>query len=204
MARRYLLPRSEPAVAGPGGEFTTARRAVSRALGVAGEDAIRLVLTGDGRHADRILAGLGTEPPPAAELRIAARPGLIVADATGAGERGLRRLAGALPRRRPLDGIGYVPSLDADEGPGEAEPAGRLARLLRVRAALHVVVPHESDRAVFEPCANPNPPDLRNLVRGLRERLAQGWLAGGTRPACDHARFSARASDWVLPQAAST
>ena len=140
------------------------------------------MLTGDGRHADRVLAGLGTDPPPAAELRIAARPGLVVADATGAGERGLRRLARALPRRRPLDGIGYVPSLDGDAGPGEAEQAGRLARLLQIRAALHVVVPRASDRPVFEPCPDPNAPDPPALVRGLRERLAHGWLGGGARP----------------------
>ena len=184
MARRHLRPRTAPAAAaGPGGELTTARRAVARAIGVAGADALRVVLIGDRRQADRILEGLGTDPPPEAELRIAARPGLLVADATGARDRGVRRLARALPRRRPLDAIGYLPSLDGDDDRREAEQAHRLANLLRVRAALHVVVPSEDDRPVFEPCHDPGAPDARALTRGLGERLARGWLRGGVRPA---------------------
>ena len=182
MARWLPSSRSESAAAGPQGELTTARRAVIRALGIAGEDAARLVLTGDPRHADLVLAGLGTDPPPPAELRVAARPGLMVVDATRSGERALRRLARALPQGRPIDGIGHVPILDGEEERSEAEPAGRLARLLRVRAALHFVVPRESDRPVFEPCPDPNAPDPRALVRGLRERLVHAWLAGGARP----------------------
>lgn len=182
MASWLPSSRSESAAGGPGGELTTARRAVIRALGIAGENAPRLVLTGDSRHADRVLAGLGTDPPPPAELRVAARPGLMVVDATRAGERSLRRLARALPRERPIDGIGHVPILDREESRGEADSADRLARLLRVRAALHVVVPRESDRPIFEPCPGPNAPNPRDLVRGLRERLVHAWLAGGARP----------------------
>ena len=183
MARRYGLPRIGPAaVTGPDGESTTARRAVTRAVRIAGADAVRVVLTGDRRPADRILADLGMDPLPGAALRVAARPGLMVADATGAGEKSLRRLARALPRRRPLDAIGYVPSLDGAEDRSAAEQAGRLARLLRVRAALHVVFPYPSDRPIFEPCPDPSAPDARALARGLTERLVRDWLRGGVRP----------------------
>ena len=183
MARRYGLPRIGPAaVTGPDGESTTARRAVTRAVRIAGADAVHVVLTGDRRPAARILADLGMDPLPGAALRVAARPGLMVADATGAGEKSLRRLARALPRRRPLDAIGYVPSLDGAEDRSAAEQAGRLARLLRVHAALHVVFPYPSDRPIFEPCPDPSAPDARALARGLTERLVRDWLRGGVRP----------------------
>ena len=183
MARQCLLARTGPAaVTGPDGESTTARRAVARAVRIAGADAVRVVLTGDRRPADRILADLGMDPLPGAVLRVAARPGMMVADATGAGEKSLRRLARALPRRRPLDAIGYVPSLDGAGDRSAAEQAGRLARLLRVCAALHVVFPYASDRPIFEPCPDPSAPDARALARGLTERLVRDWLRGGVRP----------------------
>ena len=106
----------------------------------------------------------------------------MVVDATAAGRKTLRRLARALPSRRPLDGIGYVPGLDGDEDRTAAEAAGRLARLLRVRAALHVVLPGESGRPCFEPCPDPSAPDARALARGLTGQLVRGWLRGGVRP----------------------
>ena len=139
---RLPLPRTGPAAAtGPDGEPATARRAVCRAVRSAGADAMRVVLTGDRRAAERVFADLGFDPQPETALRVAARPGLMVVDATAAGAKTLRRLARALPPRRPLDGIGYVPGLDGDKDRTAAEAAGRLARLLRVRAALHVVLP---------------------------------------------------------------
>ena len=201
MARQCLLARIGPApVTGPDGESTTARRAVARAVRIAGADAVRVVLTGDRRPADRILADLGMDPLPEAVLRVAARPGMMVVDATGAGDASLRRLARALPRRRPLDAIGYVPSLDGAEDRSAAEQAGRLARLLRVRAALHVVLPYASDRPIFEPCPDPSASDARALARGLTERLVQAWLRGGVRPdlggtpAASEERLEARAA----------
>ena len=181
--RRYRLPgTSLPRSAGPEGECRSARRAAIRAGAIAGADAIRVVLTGDDRHADRILASLGMDPPPEARLRFAARPGLMVADATGADERSLRRLARVLPRRRPVDGIGYVAGLDGDAGENGAEQAGRLAKLLQVHAALHIVIPGESETPIFEPCPELAAPDVHALVRGLRERLVHGWLNGAVRP----------------------
>ena len=184
MARhRYRLPgTSLPRSTGPEGECRSARRAAIRAGAIAGAAAIRVVLTGDGRHADRILLSLGMDPPPEARLRIAARPGLMVADATGADERSLRRLARVLPRRRPVDGIGYVASLDGDGEENGAEQAGRLAKLLQVHAALHIVIPGENEPPIFEPCPELAAPDVHALVRGLRERLVHGWLNGAVRP----------------------
>ena len=187
--RRYPWRKAGLALAsGPGRECTGPTRAVKRAIGIAGADAVRVVLLGDRRHADRILEGLGTDPPPEAVLRVAARPGLVVADATGAGERSLRRLARALPRRRPMDGIGYVVGLDGEgEGKGEgedggAEHAARLARRLGFRAALHLVIPGESAHPIFEPCPDPAVPDAHALARGLQERLVHAWLHGAGRP----------------------
>ena len=180
---RLPLPRTGPAAAtGPDGKLATARRAVRRAVRSAGADAMRVVLTGDRRAAERVFADLGFDPQPETALRVVARPGLMVVDATAAGAKTLRRLARALPSRRPLDGIGYVPGLDGDEDRAAAEAAGRLARLLRVRAALHVVLPGESDRPCFEPCPDPGAPDARALARGLTGQLVRGWLRGGVRP----------------------
>ena len=180
---RLPLPRIGPAAAnGPDGEPATTRRAVHRALGRAGADAIRVVLTGDPRGAERVLADLGFDPQPETALRVAARPGLMVVDAAGAGGKTLRRLARALPRRRPLDAIGYVPAPDGGEEPTGTKQADRLASLLRVRAALHVVLPRESDHPFFEPCHDPGAPDARALARGLTGRLVRGWLRGGVRP----------------------
>ena len=180
---RLPLPGIGAAAAtGPDGEPATTRRAVLRAVRSAGADAMRVVLTGDRRAAERVFADLGFDPQPGTALRVAARPGLMVVDATAAGGKTLRRLARALPRRRPLDAIGYVPSLDGDEDRAAAEAAGRLARLLRVRAALHVVLPRESDRPCFEPCPDPGAPDARALARGLTGRMVRGWLRGGVRP----------------------
>ena len=158
--------------------------AVSRALTVAGADAIRVVLLGPRRHADRIHEGLRIEPPPEAGIRVGSRPGLLVADATSADERSLRRLARALPRRRPLDAIAYVTDPDGQVEEGGAELAGRFSRLLGLRTALHLVVPPpaETDLPAFEPCPVRDAPDALALARGLRERLMHGWLCGGYRP----------------------
>ena len=180
---RLPLPRTGTAAAtGPDGEPATTRRAVHRAVRSAGADAMRVVLTGDRLAAERVFADLGFDPQPETALRVVARPGLVVVDATAAAGKTLRRLARALPPRRPLDGIGYVPSLDGEEDRTAAEAAGRLARLLRVRAALHVVLPRESDRPYFEPCPDPNAPDARSLARGLTGQLVRGWFRGGVRP----------------------
>ena len=180
---RLLLPRTGPAAAtGPDGKPATTRRAVRRAVRSAGAEAMRVVLIGDRRAAERVFADLGFDPQPETVLRVAARPGLMVVDATAVGGKAIRRLARALPSRRPLDGIGYVPSLDGDEDRSAAEAAGRLAKLLRVRAALHLVLPRESDRPCFEPCPDPDAPDARALARGLTARLVRGWFRGGVRP----------------------
>ncbi|MCY4453014.1 MAG: hypothetical protein OXC01_13775 [Immundisolibacterales bacterium] len=172
--RRVLVSGPHGTLAGPG-------RAIRAAFALAGADAVRLVLTGDRSHADRILEGLGTDPPPDAILRVAARPGLVVVDATGAGARSLRRLARALPRRRPVDGIGWVTDLEGEDDRGAAS-AARLAKSLRVRAALHVVVPGDHDLPIFVTVPDAAAPDLRALVRGFVMRLVLEWLYRGGRP----------------------
>ena len=184
MARRQGLRRAGRVLAsGPDGKLAGPGRAVRAAFEIAGVDAVRLVLTGDRSYADRILEGLGTEPPPDAIVRVAARPGLVVVDATGAGERSLRRLARALPRRRPVDGIGWITGLEAEDGGGVAN-AARLARLLRVRAALHVVVPsdRDRDRPIFVAVPDVAAADVRALAHGFEARLVLEWLHRGGRP----------------------
>ena len=182
MARRNVLRRAGRVLAsGPDGKLAGPGRAVRTAFEIAGVDAVRLVLTGDRSRADRILEGLGTEPPPDAIVRVAARPGLVVVDATGAGERSLRRLARALPRRRPVDGIGWVTDLEGGNDGGAAS-AARLARLLRVRAALHVVVPSDRDRPIFVAVPDVAAADVRALAHGFEARLVHEWLYRGGRP----------------------
>ena len=66
VARRQGLRRAGRVLAsGPDGKLAGPGRAVRAAFEIAGVDAVRLVLTGDRSYADRILEGLGTEPPPA-------------------------------------------------------------------------------------------------------------------------------------------
>ena len=78
VARRNVLRRAGRVLAsGPDGKLAGPGRAVRTAFEIAGVDAVRLVLTGDRSRADRILEGLGTEPPPDAIVRVAARPGLV-------------------------------------------------------------------------------------------------------------------------------
>ena len=170
MARRYGLPRIGPAaVTGPDGESTTARRAVARAVRIAGADAVRVVLTGDRRPADRILADLGMDPLPGAVLRVAARPGMMVAG------RDRRRReepspprpgapATKAPRRHrvcaePRRGGGSKRS--GAGGPARPAPAGvcRAPRRVPVRE---------------------RPPDLRALPRPERSRRtrARPWPHG--------------------------
>ena len=199
MARHLRLRSPARALAsGPDGKLARPRAALRAAFAIAGPDAVRVVLTGERRHADRILEGLGTVPPPEADLRVAARPGLVAVDATGGGERSLRRLARALPRQRPVDGIGCVTCLDGDGDASGAERAARLARLLRARVAVHIVVPGERARAIFVPCRDASAVDAPGLARDLRERLALDWLCAGggsgfSRPSSDpHGRMDAR------------
>ena len=180
MVRRGRHRREGPSGAsGPDGRRAGTRRAIRAALAIAGTDAVRLVLTGDRGQADRIIEGLGAVPPPDAQLRVAARPGLVAVDATGAGERSLRRLARALPRRRPVDGIGCVTGLAGDGDERGVDSASRLARLLRTRAALHLVVPAEHDRPIFVTCREPDRAEVSELARDLRERLVREWLHAG-------------------------
>ena len=154
------------------------RRALMEARRLTGPDALRIVvISGDG--AIDLCRGLGLTPPGVGTVGIAAGGNAILIDASKAEGRMLRRLAAALPWRRPLDAIAVL--VDADGIPGDAiARAATLSRALGMRVAIHLVFPSSSKLTAWQIIESSNQ-DGNVLCSQLAADTVRIWLSGGSR-----------------------
>lgn len=153
------------------------RGALLEARRLAGPDALRIVVVA-GEGGSDLFRGLGMAPPGVGSVGISATGDVILINAAAADGRMLRRLARALPWRRPLDGLAAL--VGSNGIPAEAlARASTLARNLGLRAAMHFVFP-SSGVAAWQVV------DARNrngdtICTQLATDAARGWLAAGER-----------------------
>jgi len=153
-------------------------RALAEARRLAGGDALCiLVVAGDG--SDDLCRGLGLDAPGVGMVAIAAGNETILIDATRADTRALRSLAGALPWRRPVDGVAAIVG---DEGiPQDAVlRAATFARAAGLKVGLHFVLAGATDTAAWQVVDASNR-DGGDLCAQLARDAARAWLAGGPR-----------------------
>ena len=154
------------------------RKALAEARRLAGPDALRiLVVAGDGMP--DLCRSVGLVPPGAGTVGIAAGADTILIDAARADGRTLRRLASALPWRRPVDAVAAI--VAADGIPGETlMRTANLARATGLRVALHFVLSSGSRAAAWR-IVDSNNRDGGALCTQLAQDAARVWLTGGSR-----------------------
>ena len=122
---------------------------------------------------------IGLAPPGEGTVRVAAGNRTVIIDATRADARTLRRLAFALPHRRPIDAAAAIVDKDGIP-PGTLPRMAAFARDTGFRVALHLVIsgPH---RLAARQLVGAEHRDGRTLCLQLAQDAARRWLAGGTR-----------------------
>ena len=154
------------------------RRALTEARRLAGPDALRiLVIAGSG--VGNLFRGLGLTPPGLGSIGIGTSASTVLIDASMADSAMLRKLARALPWRRPLDGVAAL--VDASGVPNEAlsRTAG-LARALGMRTALHFVFPSPGTTAGWRIIDAQNR-DGDVICSQLAADATRAWLTDGER-----------------------
>ena len=154
------------------------RGALAQARRVTGPDTFRIVVV-EGKGMSDLCRSLGLMPPAAGMIGVAAGGDTILVDASNADTRALRRLAGALPWRRPADGIAVL--VDTDGIPREAVArAVTFARASGFRTALHFVLPSASETAAWR-IMDANHRDGQTVCTALASDTVRIWLGGGSR-----------------------
>lgn len=158
------------------------RAALLEARRLSDVEALRMVIV-DGDGAGDLCRSLDISPPGAGAIRLAAGGDVVLIDASQATRRDFRRLAGALPWRRPLDAI--VVLVDAESVPREAvSRASALARAVGMRVATHFVLPSSSKAAAWR-VIDANSGDAGRVTADLAGDTVRQWLGGGTRDGLD-------------------
>ncbi len=153
-------------------------KALTEAARFADPDAVRLVVVAGDGFAD-VCRGLGVTPPGLGNIGIAAGRDIVLIDATNADRGALRRLASALPWRRPADGVAVLVS--PEDIPADAvSRAASFARAMGMRTALHFVLPGASELAAWQIIDSQNR-DANQVCANLAEDGARHWLGGGSR-----------------------
>ncbi len=154
------------------------RRALVEARRLGGPDSVvMIILAGDGM--EDICRSLGMTPPSTGEMSIAADPNSVLIDASRVDSRGIRRLAGALPWKRPTDAI--VAFVDENGVPIETlSRAATFARASGMRVALHLSLPTSSKTAAWQ-IIEPHRLDGGGICNELSADAARLWLVGGSR-----------------------
>ena len=153
-------------------------KALGEATRFADPDAVRLVVVAGDGFAD-VCRGLGVTPPGLGNIGIAAGRDIVLIDASNADRGGLRRLATALPWRRPADGVAVLVS--PEDIPADAvSRAASFARAVGMRMALHFVLPGGSELAAWQIIDSQNR-DANQVCANLAEDGARHWLGGGSR-----------------------
>ena len=154
------------------------RAALLEARRLTDGDALRIVVV-DGNGGGDLCRSLGLSPPGAGAIRLAAGGDVVLIDASSASRRDFRRLAGALPWRRPLDAIAVL--VDAEGIPREAvSRAAALARAIGMRVAVHFVLPSASKAPAWR-VIDANSGDAGQVTADLGGDTVRQWLGGGTR-----------------------
>ena len=171
------------------------RGALREARRLSDVDALRVVVVaGDG--GGDLCRSLGLSPPGVGALRLAAGGDVVLIDASSATRRDFRRLAGALPWRRPVDGIAVL--VDSEGIPREAiSRAAALARAIGMRVATHFVLPSASPAAAWR-LIDANSGDAGQVTADLGGDTVRLWLGGGSREGLDEL---AKAQSGGLPAA---
>ena len=179
-ARREARLAAPPPVATSWGSSPRIRlrKALAEARRLAGPDALRiLIVAGDGMS--DLCRGIGLIPPGVGTVGVAAGGDAILIDASRADGRTLRRLASALPWRRPVDAVAAV--VDADSIPSETlMRTANFARATGLRVALHLVLSSASRTAAWR-IVDANNRDGSALCTQLAQDAARVWLTGGSR-----------------------
>ena len=154
------------------------RRALAQARRLAGPEALRIVVIA-GSGASELCRGLSLTPPGVGSIGIAAGGDTVLVDASNADSGTLRRLAAALPWRRPVDAVAAFvePSGIASEA---LVRCSAFARALGLRTALHFVFPGAGKTAAWEIIEAHN----RNgdaICAQLAADAARLWLSQGDR-----------------------
>ena len=154
------------------------RKALAEARRRAGPDALSiLIVSGEGTN--DLCRGLGVTAPAVGSVGIAAGNDVILVDATKADTRMLRSLAGALPWRRPVDGV--VAIIDRGGIPPETlVRTTTFSRAAGLRSALHFVLGSDSMSAAWRIVDSANR-DGADLCTQLTQDATRIWLAGGSR-----------------------
>ena len=181
-ARKEAQRSRPPAVAtGWGGRATRLglRVALADARRLTSPDAVCIVaVAGEGGAGD-LCRSLGLTPPPVASVGIAAGGPTILIDATRANRRELRRLARALPYKRPADGVAVLASADGLPVDAIARTAD-FARAAGLRVALHLVLPSRSATPAWR-IIDANNSDGDAVTTQLAADAVRIWLKQGQR-----------------------
>ena len=153
-------------------------KALTEARRLAGGEALCiLVVAGNGTN--DLCRGLGLTPPAEGAIGIAAGNNVILIDASRADTRALRSLAGALPWRRPVDGV--AATVDADGIPTDAMVrAASFARAAGSRVALHFVLASGTPTVAWRVIDSANR-DSAEVCTQLARDATRVWLGGGPR-----------------------
>ena len=151
------------------------RRAIGEAHRLAGRDALHaIIVAGDGTS--DLCRSLGLLPPGVGSIGIAAGTGIILVDASKADDRMLRRLANALPWRRPADAA--VVLVGPDGFPGDAvDRATSFANMTSMCVALHFVFASTGQIAAWRVIDARNR-DSRAICAQLAADAVRVWLSG--------------------------
>ena len=154
------------------------RRALAQARRLVGHDALRIVVVA-GKGTSDLYRGLGLTPPGIGTIGISAGNDIILIDASKADTGMLRRLAGALPWRRPVDGVAAIVDSEGISGEALARTTG-FARTLGVRTALHFVFPSTGKTATWQIIDERNQ-NGDEICSRLAADAARIWLTTGSR-----------------------
>ena len=180
MARREARLTAPPPVATGWGSSPRIRlrKALAEARRRASPDAVRIVVVA-GEGMSDLCRSLGLTPPGAGTVGLAAGGDTILIDASRADGRMLRRLAAALPWRRPADAIAAIVDQEGIPGDTLARASG-LARATGFRLALHFVLAGASRVSAWR-IIDANNRDGAAICTQLAEDTARVWLTGGSR-----------------------
>ena len=158
------------------------RVALRKAASLTTPDALRIVVVAGTGFSD-ICRSLGFPPPGVGRIGIAAGNDAILIDATRASTRDLRRLGGALPWRRPLDGIAVLVGADGLPPEGIAR-ATSLASAAGMKAAVHLVLPSANVIAAWRVIDSASTSG-EAVCSQLAADSVRIWLVGGDRQGFD-------------------
>ena len=154
------------------------RSALAQARNLVGEGSITIVaIAGDG--VSDLCRSLALTPPGIGTIGITAGGSTILIDATQANVGALRRLAQALPWRRPMDAV--VVLVGPEGIPNEAVLRTSLfARQTGMRIAMHLALPSSSKTAAWQIIDAQNA-DGDTICSQLAADTVRTWLSGGSR-----------------------